>query len=82
MCNNADIDWYVRTPTSPYPVEPKVKTQLKLLKEEEAIQTEELEEQAGMVAKIQEEMNSANERLDRLEGGIREIRDAVKNREK
>ncbi len=53
-----------------------------LVKEEEAIQTEELEEQAGMVAKIQEEMNSANERLDRLEGGIREIRDAVKNREK
>lgn len=53
-----------------------------LVKEEDAIHAEELEEQAGMVAKIQEEMNSANERLDRLEGGIREIRDAVKSREK
>ena len=53
-----------------------------LVKEEDSIHAEELEEQAGMVARIQEEMNSANERLDRLEGGIREIRDAVKNREK
>ena len=52
-----------------------------LVKEEDSIQAEELEEQVGMVTKIQEEMNNANERLDRLESSIREIRDAVKGRE-
>ena len=45
------------------------------------LKVEELEEQVGIVTKIQEDVKDVNERLDRLEGTIREIRDAVKTQE-
>ena len=48
-----------------------------LVKDEDSLKAEELEEQAGMVSKIQEDIKDAKERLDRLESSIREIRDAV-----
>ena len=35
-CNNADIDWYVRMPTIPTPVNPNVKTPLELCETEDA----------------------------------------------
>ena len=53
-----------------------------LVKDEDSLRAEELDEQVGMVTKIQEDINNTNQRLDRLEGSIREIRDAVKGREK
>ena len=52
-----------------------------LVKDEDSLRAEELDEQVGMVTKIQEDINNTNQRLDRLEGSIREIRDAVKGRE-
>ena len=53
-----------------------------LVKDEDSLKAEELEEQASMVSKIQEDIKVANERLDRLESSVREIRDAVANGEK
>ena len=53
-----------------------------LVKDEDSLKAEELEEQAGMVTKIQEDIKDANQRLDRLESSIREIRDAVADRDK
>jgi len=52
-----------------------------LVSDEESLKVEELEEQVGIVTKIQEDVKDVNERLDRLEGTIREIRDAVKTPE-
>ena len=52
-----------------------------LVKDEDSLRAEELDEQVGMVTKIQEDINNTNQRLDRLEGSIREIRDAVTGRE-
>lgn len=52
-----------------------------LVSDEDSLKAEELEEQVGIVAKIQEDVKDTNERLDRLEGAIREIRDAVKAQE-
>ncbi len=53
-----------------------------LVSDEDSLKVEELEEQVGIVTKIQEEIKDTNERLDRLEGTIREIRDAVAAQEK
>ena len=53
-----------------------------LVSDEDSLKVEELEEQVGIVTKIQEEIKDTNERLDRLEGTIREIRDAVATQEK
>ena len=53
-----------------------------LVSDEDSLKVEELEEQVGIVTKIQEDVKDVNERLDRLEGTIREIRDAVKTQEK
>ncbi len=52
-----------------------------LVKEEESIQAEELDEQTAIVTKIQKDVEATNQRLDRLEGSVREIRDAVAGRE-
>ena len=35
MCKNADIDWYVRMPSDPPLVDPKVERLLQLYKEED-----------------------------------------------
>ena len=53
-----------------------------LVSDEDSLKVEELEEQVGIVTKIQEDIKDTNERLDRLEGTIREIRDAVAEQEK
>ena len=53
-----------------------------LVSDEDSLKVEELEEQVEIVTKIQEEIKDTNERLDRLEGTIREIRDAVATQEK
>ena len=53
-----------------------------LVSDEDSLKVEELEEQVGIVTKIQEDIKDTNERLDRLEGTIREIRDAVAAQEK
>ena len=53
-----------------------------LVSDEDSLKVEELEEQVEIVTKIQEEIKDTNERLDRLEGTIREIRDAVAAQEK
>ena len=53
-----------------------------LVKDEDSLKADELEEQAGMVSKIQEDIKDANQRLDRLESSIREIREAVADGEK
>jgi len=52
-----------------------------LVKEEESIQAEELDEQTAIVSKIRKDVEATNQRLDRLEGSVREIRDAVTGRE-
>ena len=52
-----------------------------LVSDEDSLKVEELEEQVGIVTKIQEDVKDTNERLDRLESTIREIRDAVKAQE-
>ena len=52
-----------------------------LVKDEDSLKAEELDEQIGIVTKIQEEIKTTNRRLDRLEGSVREIRDAVTDRE-
>ena len=53
-----------------------------LVSDEDSLKVEELEEQVEIVTKIQEDIKDTNERLDRLEGTIREIRDAVAAQEK
>ena len=53
-----------------------------LVSDEDSLKVEELEEQVGIVTKIQEDIKDTNERLDRLEGTIREIRDAVAEQKK
>ena len=53
-----------------------------LVSDEDSLKVEELEEQVGIVTKIQEDIKDTNERLDRLEGTIREIRDAVAEQER
>ncbi len=53
-----------------------------LVKDEDSVKVEELEEQAAVVTKIQKDVEETNERLDRLEDSIGEIRDAVADREK
>lgn len=52
-----------------------------LVKEEDSIQAEELDEQTAIVSKIKKDVEATNQRLDRLEGSVREIRDAVAGRE-
>ena len=52
-----------------------------LVSDEDSLKVEELEEQVGIVTKIQEDVKDTNERLDRLESTIREIRDAIKTQE-
>ncbi len=53
-----------------------------LVKDEDSVQAEELEEQVAIATKIQKDVKEANERLDRLEGSIGEIRDAMSDRGK
>lgn len=48
-----------------------------LVSDEDSLKVEELEEQVEIATKIQEDVKDTNERLDRLEGVIREIRDAL-----
>ena len=48
-----------------------------LVSDEDSLKVEELEEQVEIVTKIQEDIKDTNERLDRLEGTIREIRDEL-----
>ncbi|MCY3767585.1 MAG: ion transporter [Gemmatimonadetes bacterium] len=52
-----------------------------LVKEEESIQAEELDEQTAIVTKIRKDVEATNQRLDRLEESVQEIRDAVTGRE-
>ena len=53
-----------------------------LVKDEDSVQAEELEEQVAIATKIQKDVKEANERLDRLEASIGEIRDAMADRGK
>ncbi len=53
-----------------------------LVKDKDSLSAEELEEQIGIATKIHEDLETTNRRLDRLEGSVREIRDAVTGREK
>ncbi len=53
-----------------------------LVKDEGSVKAEELEEQVAIATKIQKDVKETNERLDRLEGSIREIRDAMGDRGK
>ena len=53
-----------------------------LVKDEDSVKVEELEEQVGIVTKIQQDVKETNERLDRLEGSIGEIRDSMPDRGK
>ena len=48
-----------------------------LVNDEDSLKVEELEEQVGIVTKIQEDVKDINERLDRLEQAIREVGDAL-----
>lgn len=48
-----------------------------LVSDEDSLKVEELEEQVGLVTKIQEDVKDLNERLDRLEQAIREVGDAL-----
>ena len=49
-----------------------------LVSDDDSLKVEELEEQVGIVTKIQEDVKDINERLSELESAIREIGDAVK----
>ena len=49
-----------------------------LVSDEDSVKVEELEEQVGVLTKVQEDLKDTNERLSALESAIREIRDAVK----
>ena len=51
-----------------------------LVSDEDSLKVEELEEQVGIVTKIQEDIKDIDERLDRLEGAIREIGDVIDRR--
>ena len=53
-----------------------------LVKDEDSVKVEELEEQVAIATKIQKDVKEANERLDRLEASIGEIRDAMADRGK
>ena len=48
-----------------------------LVNDEDSLKVEELEEQVGIVTKIQEDVRDINERLDRLEQAVREVGDAL-----
>ena len=52
-----------------------------LVKEEDTIQAEEIDEQTAIVSRIRKDVEATNQRLDRLEGTVQEIRDAVTGRE-
>ena len=49
-----------------------------LVSDEDSLKVEELEEQVGIITKIQDDLKDTNERLSKLESAIREIGDAVK----
>ena len=51
-----------------------------LVSDEDSLKAEELEEQVGIVTKIQQEIKDTNERLTRLESALQDIGDAVKER--
>ena len=51
-----------------------------LVSDEDSLKAEELEEQVGVVTKIQQEIKDTNERLARLENALQDIGDAVKGR--
>ena len=53
-----------------------------LVKDEDSVKVEELEEQVAIATKIQKDVKEANERLDRLEASIGEIRDDMADRGK
>ena len=50
-----------------------------LVNDEDSLKVEELEEQVGIVTKIQEDVRDINERLDRLEQAVREVGDALRS---
>ena len=49
-----------------------------LVSDEDSLKVEELEEQVGIITKIQDDLKDTNERLSKLESAIREIGDAIK----
>ncbi|MCY3737679.1 MAG: ion transporter [Gemmatimonadaceae bacterium] len=51
-----------------------------LVSDEDSLKAEELEEQVGIVTKIQQEIQDTNERLARLESAVRDIGDSVRGR--
>ena len=53
-----------------------------LVKDEGSVKAEELEEQVAIATKIQKDVKEANERLDRLEASIGEVRDDMADRGK
>ena len=53
-----------------------------LVSDEDSLKAEELEEQVGIVTKIQQEISDTNERLARLESAVQEIGESVKGRGK
>ena len=52
-----------------------------LVSDEDSLKAEELEEQVGVVTKIQQEISDTNERLSRLESAVQDIGDSVKGRD-
>ena len=51
-----------------------------LVSDEDSVKAEELEEQVGIVTKIQQDIQDTNERLSRLESAVRDIGDSLKGR--